>query len=157
MTADQPSTRIAPLQTPGVGVVAAPAPLAVEPMPTAPQPNELPPQTSQAPAPTLAIHLSAGVAVPQSLPEGTQIGVSVDYEIRGELHRSSRYYLVVESSVGETRVEVTLSPTGGTIQGFCPVSVRPEHQPFHARIDEHPGGASQPVPASNRAPLKTSY
>jgi hypothetical protein len=103
-----------------------------------------------------AIHLSAGVALPQLLPEGTQIGVSVDYAVRGELKSSSRYMLVVESSAGEIAMEVKLEPAGGTIQGFLPLSVRPEHQPFRARIDELPAGG-KPAKVSNSAVLATSY
>jgi len=101
------------------------------------------------------IHLSAGVALPQLLPEGTQIGVSVDYKINGNL-KSSRYFLVMESSAGAIAVPVQLSPIGGTLQGFFPPSVRPEHQPFRVRIDEAPATGNA-VHASNTLPLQTSY
>ena len=101
------------------------------------------------------IHLSAGVAVPQLLPEGTQVGVSVDYGIRGEL-KSYPYVLIVESSAGELALPVKLSPMGGTLQEFLPPSVRPEHKPFKARIDERPS-TGQSVRASNTVVLQTSY
>jgi hypothetical protein len=101
------------------------------------------------------ILLSAGVALPQLLPEGTQIGVSVDYKISGNL-KSSRYFLVMESSAGAIAVPVKLSPMGGTLQGFFPPSVRPEHQPFRARIEEAPA-TGNPVHASNTVMLHTSY
>jgi len=101
------------------------------------------------------IHLSAGVAVPQLLPEGTQMGVSVDYEITGRLN-SSRYVLVIESSAGQFVVPVTLAPERGTVQEFLPPSVRPEHKPFRVRIEER-ASAGNPVPASNTVPLQTSY
>jgi hypothetical protein len=102
------------------------------------------------------ISLSAGVALPQLLPEGTQIGVSVDYALRGEPKTSCRYFLVVESKEGEIPVPVKLDSQGGTIQGFLPLSVRPEHQPFRARIDEVPPRGDR-VRVSNSAVLATSY
>jgi len=101
------------------------------------------------------IHLSAGVALPQLLPEGTQMGVSVDYKINGGL-MSSRYVLVIESGAGEFALPVKLSPMRGTLQDFLPPSVRPEHKPFRARIDEYPA-TGNPVQASNTVPLQTSY
>lgn len=84
------------------------------------------------------------------------MGVSVDYRLRGSLKTSSRYVLVVESNAGETAVPVTLSPEGGTLQGFLPLEVRPEHQPFQARIDEIPPGGKRSR-VSNTVSLATSY
>lgn len=131
-------------------------------LPTA-QPPAQPPvaaQPTSAPAADRAsgpfISLSAGVAVPQLLPEGTQIGVSVDYSLRGEPKTSCRYFLVVETKEGEVPVPVKLDPRGGTFQGFLPASVRPEHQPFRARIDEIPP-EGKPTRVSNSAVLATSY
>jgi hypothetical protein len=127
--------------------------------PTA-EPALPPPAPTQVPAPPADsgpfISLSAGVAVPQLLPEGTQVGVSVDYSLRGNPKTSCRYFLVVESSAGEIAVPVTLEPRGGTFQGFLPPSVRPEHQPFRARIDELPPKGER-LRVSNSAPLATSY
>jgi hypothetical protein len=101
------------------------------------------------------IQLSAGIAVPQSLPTGTQMGVSVDYAIRGALNRSSRYVLVISSEGGgNVEAEVKLA-TSGTLQDFVP-KLRPEDRPFNCRIDEiTPGGRR--VRASNVAPLQTNY
>lgn len=133
-----------------------------------PEPEQQQPASAPlaAAAPTLApvtnetpttIQLSAGVALPQLLPEGTQIGVSVDYRIRGKLNTSSTYFLVVTSSAGEIAVPVELLPSGGTLQGFCPPSVRPEHKPFTARIDEQSPASRSRTTISNRATLATSY
>jgi hypothetical protein len=102
------------------------------------------------------ISLSAGVALPQLLPEGTQIGVSVDYRLSGSLKTSSRYFLVVESKAGEIALPVTLEPAGGTLQGFLPLAIRPEHEPFRAQIDELPAGGKRTM-VSNSAVLATSY
>jgi hypothetical protein len=108
-----------------------------------------------APSGQPSIQLSAGVALPQLLPDGTQIGVSVDYKVSGNL-KSSRYVLVLESNAGAISEPVQLSSAGGTLQGFFPPSVRPEHQPFRARIDEI-SATGKSVPASNTLPLRTSY
>jgi hypothetical protein len=131
-------------------------PLAAQPPaqpPIAPQPTSAP-AADRASGPFIS--LSAGVAVPQLLPEGTQIGVSVDYSLRGEPRTSCRYFLVVETKEGEVPVPVKLDPRGGTFQGFLPASVRPEHQPFRARIDEIPP-EGEPTRVSNSAVLATSY
>jgi hypothetical protein len=136
---------------------------AVENQPAVPvstEPTIPPPNQSQQPSPEAAssrfISLAAGVAVPQLLPDGTQIGVSVDYTLSGSPKSSCRYLLVVESKEGEIPVPVTLDPKGGTFQGFLPLTVRPEHQPFRARIEEvDPQGSRAQV--SNSAVLATSY
>jgi hypothetical protein len=103
------------------------------------------------------VQLSAGVAVPQSLPGGTQIGVSVDYRVSGSLHPSARYALVIESGAGELALEVRLAAAGGTLQSFLPLAVRPEHQPFRARVEMLLPGESQPSRISNTANLQTNY
>jgi len=111
--------------------------------------------STAAPSGVPPIHLSAGIAVPQSLPTGTQMGVSVDYAIRGALNRSSRYVLVVSSDGGgDVEAEVRLA-VSGTFQDFVP-KLRPDDRPFNCRIDEiTPGGRR--VRASNVAPLQTNY
>lgn len=102
------------------------------------------------------IQLSAGVAVPQLLPEGTQVGVSVDYKVTRPIPSSAKHELVVDSTAGATRVPVTISPEGGTLQGFLPPDVRPEHQPFTARIEET-RSSGQGRAVSRSVPLQTSY
>jgi len=143
------------------------APANTEPEPTVSPPTQAQPadriadgitaqQPSAAADSSRFVSLSAGVAVPQLLPEGTQIGVSVDYTLSGSPKSSCRYLLVVESKEGDTPLPVKLDPQGGTFQGFLPPSVRPEHQPFRARIDEvDPQGGR--VRISNSAVLATSY
>lgn len=120
-----------------------------------PQPGPRSTSTNVVPSGTPPIHLSAGIAVPQSLPTGTQMGISVDYAIRGALNRSSRYVLVISSEGGgSVEAEVKLA-TSGTFQDFVP-KLRPEDRPFNCRIDEvTPGGRR--IRASNVAPLQTNY
>ncbi len=141
----------------------SPASSRSEPAPQ-PSPPVVVPQQTTSPAPASGslpakptVQLSAGVAVPQSLPGGTQIGVSVDYRVSGTLHPSARYALVIESGAGELALEIRLAAEGGTLQSFLPLAVRPEHQPFRARVEMLLPGESQPTRISNTASLQTSY
>jgi hypothetical protein len=102
-----------------------------------------------------SMHLSAGVAVPQSLPMGTVMAMSVDYAISGPLNNSSRYVWVVTSQ-GGGNVEVAMQPqVTGTLQAFF-LALRPEHRPFNCHIEEiSPGGRRTRV--SNVAAMQTNY
>ena len=153
---EQPSVMAAPpVVTEPNATPAENQPVVLEPAPTVAPPTQ-PQQSSPEPASNRFVSLAAGVAVPQLLPDGTQIGVSVDYTLSGSPKSSCRYLLVVESREGDIPVPVKLDPQGGTFQGFLPLSVRPEHQPFRARIDEvDPEGSRTSV--SNSAVLATSY
>jgi len=90
--------------------------------------------TSSAAKPS--IRLSVGIALPQTLPDGTQIGVSVDYKLTGNLNPSAKYLWVIQSRQGETAMEVQLKPQGGNLASFLPIAIRPEDSPFKAWIDE---------------------
>ena len=114
-----------------------------------------PSTSSPAPTPERFIHLSAGIAVPQSLPVGTVMAISVDYERYAELKTSSRYALVVKSTAGEIVSEVKLEPEGNLsvfIQQF-----KPDHRPFTARIEEISPGSKRRTIISNEVTLKTDY
>jgi hypothetical protein len=149
------SNRGAPESSPA-SVPSEPAQQPPPPVDVAQQNTSPTPASGSLPAkPT--VQLSAGVAVPQSLPGGTQIGVSVDYRVSGTLHPSARYALVVESGAGELALEVRLAAEGGTLQSFLPLAVRPEHQPFRARVEMLLPGESQPTKISNTANLQTNY
>jgi hypothetical protein len=114
-----------------------------------------PPASSPAPAQVPFINLSAGIAVPQSLPTGTAMAISVDYERYAELKTSSRYALVVKSNAGEIATEVKLESSGNLsvfIQQF-----KPEHRPFTARIEEVTPGSKRRTIVSNEVTLKTDY
>jgi len=115
-----------------------PAAAASEPAtsaPTAANPTYTP--TEPTPSTTKpSIRLSVGIALPQTLPDGTQIGVSVDYKVTGQLNTSAKYVWVIESRQGETAMEVQLKPQGGNLASFLPIDIRPGDSPFKARIDE---------------------
>lgn len=142
-------------------------PIATADSPSAPAPNQpLPPGQPQAgptsPAPGsfaagqgTAIRLSAGIAVPQSLPGGTVMGISVDYSANAALNRSSQYVWVIKSAAGEIRSEVKLDASGNLSAFFQ--QLKPEHRPFSARIEEVPPGSERRIVVSNELALKTDY
>lgn len=83
------------------------------------------------------IKLSVGIALPQTLPDGTQVGVSCDYKLlKPTLNSSAKYLWVIESAKGEIAMEVQIKPQGGNLAGFLPLEIRPGDSPFKARIDE---------------------
>ncbi|HEX5035149.1 MAG TPA: hypothetical protein VFW62_11780 [bacterium] len=99
--------------------------------------------------------MSAGIAVPQSLPEGTVMGLSADYEVFGSLRPSSRYVWVVKSGAGETVNAVELQRSG-TLSAFF-LELKPQHRPFSVRIEELPSGSKRRVIISNEMTLQTNY
>lgn len=145
---------------PSIPIVANPGLIPVdEASSRGPQVGVQQPADSQSTAPAArgvsSIRLSAGIAVPQSLPMGTVMAMSVDYAIAGPLNNSSRYVWVVSSQAGEN-VEVAVQPkVTGTLQAFF-LKLRPEHRPFNCHIEEiSPGGRRTRV--SNVATMQTNY
>lgn len=96
------------------------------------------------------IRLSAGVALPQTGPEGTLMSFSVDYQFtRGTPEPSSTYLWIIERQDGPP-VELPVRPIEfrGTMQALAG-SWRPEQGPFRARFDEvTAAGSRRPVSAS---------
>ena len=110
-------------------------PVAAQAAPPAAMPTTTPPPSSAGPA----IRLSAGVALPQSLPTGTAMGFSVDYQfVQGSPETASRYVWVILGNQPEpVRQDVQLRPEG-TLQVFVP-QWRPEHGPFRCHIEDGHG------------------
>jgi len=113
-----------------------------------------PATTADAPASNL-VHLSAGLALPQLLPDGTAMGMSMDYSVNSRLNSSSKYYLVIKSGAGETISEVKLEGQGNLSAFFT--QLKPEHRPFSAHIEEVSSASKRRVIVSNELPLQTSY
>ena len=97
-----------------------------------------PPGASQRPAGP-SIRLSAGVALPQTLPTGTAMGMSVDYTFTvGQPRPSLAYVWVIEPAKADpVRQSVPLSQSG-TLQAFF-TQLRPQHGPFHTHIEGSDG------------------
>jgi hypothetical protein len=87
-----------------------------------------------APAATGRIALSAGVALPQSLPDGTAILCSMDYRWTGIPPDNAQYLWVVKLGNGR---QVTGTANVTESKGTIPVvlrRVRPEEGPFQGAV-----------------------
>lgn len=115
------------------GPLVSSAPPAPVPPPAADPPATVPSGASG----QLRIKLSAGVALPQSLPTGTAMGFSVDYRFTGgHPNPSSHYVWVIEPSKGEpVRREVKLKDEGTLPPMFVP-GLRPENGPFRTHVED---------------------
>lgn len=111
----------------GAGESSAPARTPAPPGRPTPQPG------------AIQIKLSAGTALPQSLPTGTAMGFSVDYEfVSGRPDASAEYFWVIKSAQGRTvKQSVHLGPRG-TLQGFV-LEFQPEHGPFQTCLEDAQG------------------
>jgi hypothetical protein len=96
-------------------------------------------------SPSLPVQLSAGVALPQTLPDGTAMGFSVDYQfVQGQPDPNTAYVWVIERSQGApSRQSVKLSPRG-TLQGFVS-EIRPEEGPFQTHLEDGRGNRLSPT------------
>lgn len=110
----------------------------IVPTPSVPPPS-VPPVPAATPPGQISIKLSAGTALPQSLPTGTAMGFSVDYEfVRGQPDPATEYVWVVESSQGQAvKLGVRLEPRG-TLQQFI-LEFKPEQGPFRTGIETTAG------------------
>ena len=112
--------------------------------PAAPKPRPAP-STPPRPAPSQlpSIKLSAGVALPQSLPTGTAMGFSVDYQFIGGRPGPSPYLWVIQPGNGQTAKQPVQLQPQGTLQVFI-LQFRPENGPFHTHIEDAQGNRLSP-------------
>ena len=130
------------------------SPVARNAVPPQPAPSTAAETTPSATAAKPFIKLSVGIALPQTLPDGTQVGVSCDYKLlKPSLNSAAKYLWVIESAKGEIAMEVQIKPQGGNLAGFLPLEIRPGDSPFQARIDEVSTSGSR-VTVSNVEPLR---
>ncbi|MBT4866448.1 MAG: hypothetical protein HON53_15195 [Planctomycetaceae bacterium] len=91
----------------------------------------------------LPVHLSAGAALPQSLPNGTAMSFSVDYQFRdGSPNQSNKYFWVIEGNGGKSWPFAIQLANRGTLPLIAP-SLRPEAGPFSSHILEITPDGSQ--------------
>ena len=107
------------------------------------KPRNPPPKTrpeSQPPEPSgISIGLSAGTALAQSLPTGTAMGFSVDYEFTsGQPDPAADYLWVIQTGDGQKVARPTHLQSRGTLQDFVP-QLRPENGPFQTHIEDQQG------------------
>ena len=112
--------------------------------PAAPKPRPAP-STPSRPAPSQlpSIKLSAGVAVPQSLPTGTAMGFSVDYQFIGGSPGPSPYAWVIQPGNGQVAKQPRQLQPRGTLQAFV-LQFRPENGPFRTHIEDAQGNRLSP-------------
>jgi len=105
--------------------------------PRPPQPTAAKPQA--APTGQPSIRLSAGVALAQTLPAGTAMGFSVDYEFtEGQPNPTSQYVWVIEPGKGPpVKFMVRLSSKDNLLT-FVP-KWRPENGPFQTHLEDARG------------------
>ncbi len=98
--------------------------------------------------------LKAGVALPQTLPDGTQIGFSVDYRFRTYTPDPQKEY-VWEIRQGDGtihRIPVSIANSKGTLSQF--LAIRPEAGPFTSRICIADGEEGESTPLTDWASMQ---
>lgn len=122
--------------TPGESVPAAPAQLRTEDATSGAAPAQSPaPQPSSPARPAVQIRLSAGVALPQSLPDGTSVLCSMDFQwLSGAPEPGVEYVWVVETGNGQRLSgPANVAKQRGTVQAILR-GVRPDQGPFRGAI-----------------------
>ncbi len=142
-TGASPTEEIPPESTEPVSAQDAPAPTASpQPAPSRDEPSPPPPSrpsTSADPWGPGTIRLSAGVALPQSLPTGTAMGFSVDYQFTANQPTGPvPLFWVIEGGKGQSVKQPVQMTSRGTLQGFV-TQFRPEHGPFNCHIEDKSG------------------
>ena len=113
-------------------------PASVKPTEPSPPPRSRPPAEPQRRTGP-SISLSAGVALPQSLPTGTAMGISVDYTFTiGQPRPSLAYVWVIEAANADSVKQSVQLNLSGTLQQFF-TQLRPQHGPFHTHIESSDG------------------
>jgi hypothetical protein len=96
-------------------------------------------RTASKPQASPPIRLSAGVALAQTLPTGTAMGFSVDYEFTAEEpNPAAPYVWVIEPGKGPPVKFIVRLKGKGNLSMFVP-KWRPENGPFQTHIED-PGG-----------------
>lgn len=109
------------------------------------RPSVRPPLAGSSPAANFPIQLSAGVALPQTLPTGTAMGFSVDYRwAQGQPDPNAPYYWVIEAAGAPPLRQAVRLDRQGTLQGFA-LELRPEHGPFQTYITDASGRRLSPI------------
>ena len=86
--------------------------------------------------PQLTVKLSAGVALPQTLPGGTAMTFSVDYRItKATIQKGNKYGWVFKPSKGQPFVKPVKLSTKGTLQAIVP-QLKPNQRPFKCYLVE---------------------
>ena len=157
-TPEPPSVQAPELTLPVTGQASGPSGSDVQSVSPAPRPNvdSASPTTGTAAATssrTDLVTLSAGTALPQSLPTGTTMSFSVDYTLRERPAGSSvQYFWVIERTTGSPiSIPVQLKARGNLVR-LLP-GWRPEHGPFRGYISARTSSGGQVKQVSRPVPL----
>lgn len=97
------------------------------------------PQSPSAQPNKTPIQLSAGVALPQSLPTGTAMGFSVDYKfVGGRPDPAMQHFWVIQPAKGKAVRQPVRLKAQGTLEGFV-MELRPENGPFQTYVEDKDG------------------
>ena len=149
---DGETAELGPAEGPGVERASAPSEppsqtdaVGQQPVePAAPKPRPAPSTPSRPASPQRpSIKLSAGMAVPQSLPTGTAMGFSVDYRFIAGRPGSSPYLWVIQPGKGQTAKQPVQLQPQGNLHMFV-LQFRPENGPFHTHIEDAQGNRVSP-------------
>ncbi len=86
------------------------------------------------------IQLSAGAALPQTLPQGTTMTFSAEYQFHGGGPKSGvRYVLVIRDRRSRAiKAEIRSLKSRGQLPALFTRQFRPEDAPFQGFIEQHP-------------------
>ena len=111
----------------------------IRPVTAKPARQSPPPETAPQRSAASPIKLSMGVALAQTLPTGTAMGMSVEYEFTaGEPLPSNSYVWVIEPAKGKPVRQPVQLQRSGTLQAFFS-QLKPEQGPFSAHIEGSDG------------------
>jgi hypothetical protein len=96
------------------------------------------PSSKPAPAAQLPIRIAAGVALPQTGPEGTLMSFSVDYEFAEGEPATAGYTWVIERAHGAAAKQKVQLKKQGNLMTLVP-GWRPEDGPFKSHIEDLKG------------------
>ncbi len=100
------------------------------------------------------VRLSAGVALPQTLPSGTAVMFSVDYLFVGvKPDPDAAYFWEIRRGDGKIQqIAVEISKIRGNLHLFLPI--RPEAGPFQSRITLAEAADAEPTPLTDWVEMK---
>jgi hypothetical protein len=114
----------------------------------------LPPGAKLGTKTAIAIELSAGTALPQTLPEGAGMAFSVDYRFTQRSNdQAIRYFWVIAPATGDPILKDVRLEQRGTLQAFVP-GLRPEQGLFETRLEAQHPAAPQRFKVTGAVPLK---
>jgi hypothetical protein len=143
-----PATSSAPAPVPQAAPAAAPLSAG---LPSDAEPPNAATTAQSVPGTSPRIKLSSGVALPQSLPGGTTMGFSVDYQFVEGGPGTCAHLWVIQPTTGQPVASLVSLSSSGTLEAFVP-ELSPDSGPFQTQILEECMGTRRIL--SNLEPLR---